>query len=554
MRTVAHYVLDSLLANGIDTLYCLPGVQLDPFMDAIYDQREQLSVVHTRHEQTAAYMGMGAALATGKPQAYSVVPGAGFLNSTAALSTALSVNARLLAIVAEIPLEAQGSGYGVLHEIPDGNAILAGLTRHAVQIERAESAAVQIDGCFKRLLDNPPGPVGLAVPVNRWQLPVDKNLPSAALNSRPASKTDNSTDLTAETELVIEKAAELLKTAEAPLIVVGGGALDASPDIRALAERLQAPVVAFRNGHGVMPADHNLHLSMPSAYALWPKVDLVIGLGARLHTQLTGWGTDSKLRIIHNSIDPTELGRIKKPDVGICADAGSVARELLKQLDNTSVDINKRSWLDTIESTRTKTEAELRSKLAQQYAWLQAIRDAVPRDGIVVDEITQMGYVGRFGFPVYEPRTYITPGFQATLGYGFATALGVAHARRDVPVVNYTGDGGALYTLNELSTAVKHDIPLTTIVFVDGHFGNVRGFQRDNYNERYIATDLHNPDFVKFAESFGVTGMRADTPDKLRTTLSKAIDSKKPTLIEVPVGEFYPPWEFILTRKLRDDN
>ena len=249
-------------------------------------------------------------------------------------------------------------------------------------------------------------------------------------------------------------------------------------------------------------------------------------------------------RIIHNSVDATELGRIKTPDVALCADAGFVARQLVGQLGSKPSVISnasKQKWLDHVKTVKETTEAELRSKLSDQYAWLQAIRDEVPRDGIVVDEVTQMGYVGRFGFPVYEPRTYITPGYQATLGYGFATALGAAHARRDVPVVNYTGDGGALYTLNELATAVKHNIPLTTIVFVDGHFGNVRGFQRDNYNERYIATDLHNPDFVKLAESFGVTGLRAESPEALRKELRNAINSRVPTLIEVPVGEFNPP-------------
>jgi acetolactate synthase I/II/III large subunit len=190
-------------------------------------------------------------------------------------------------------------------------------------------------------------------------------------------------------------------------------------------------------------------------------------------------------------------------------------------------------------------------KLAPQLRFLQAIRAELPDDGIFVDEVTQLGFAARLGFPVYRPRTFLSPGYQDNLGYGYATALGAQDARRDVPVLSITGDGGFLFTATEMATAIRHRIPLVTVLFNDGAFGNVRRIQQENYG-RVIASDLANPDFVKFAESFGAAAMRADGPDALRVALKQALARRDgPTLIEVPVGAMPSPWEFILLGRAR---
>ena len=191
-------------------------------------------------------------------------------------------------------------------------------------------------------------------------------------------------------------------------------------------------------------------------------------------------------------------------------------------------------------------------KLEPQLSYLAAIRAELPEDGIFIDEVTQVGFVSRLAFPVHRPRTYVSPGYQDNLGYGFATALGAQDARRDVPVLSISGDGGFLFTANEMATAVRHRIPLVTIVFNDGAFGNVRRIQQERYGNRLIASDLANPDFVAFAESFGAAAMRAKTPDDLRQALRRAFARRDgPTLIEVPVGAMPSPWEFIMMRRVR---
>ena len=176
----------------------------------------------------------------------------------------------------------------------------------------------------------------------------------------------------------------------------------------------------------------------------------------------------------------------------------------------------------------------------------------MPEDGIFVDEVTQIGFAARLALPVYKPRTFLSPGYQDNLGWGFATALGAQDARRDVPVLSISGDGGFLYTANELATAIRHRIPLVTVVFTDGAFGNVRRIQQERYGNRLIASDLANPDFVRFAESFGAAAERVRKPDELRAALKRAFKRRDgPSLIEVPVGPFPSPWEFIHMPRVR---
>ena len=182
---------------------------------------------------------------------------------------------------------------------------------------------------------------------------------------------------------------------------------------------------------------------------------------------------------------------------------------------------------------------------------LDAIRAELPDDGIYVEDLTQVGYVGRLAFPVYRPRTYIHSGYQGTLGFSYATALGAKVARPDVPVVSVSGDGGFMYNVQELSTAALHGIDAVAIVFADGAYGNVRRMQKEDYGNRLIAVDLLNPNFPKMAESYGIAGVRATSPDALRRELAAALKRRGPSLIEVPVGEMPDPWPTLIMPRVR---
>lgn len=537
---IADLVAETLIANGIDQLYCLPGVQNDGFFDAIFDRTDRITPIQTRHEQGAAYMATGAALATGRPQAFCVVPGPGFLNTTAALSTAYAVNAPVLALAGQIPLGAQGKGHGLLHEIPDQFGILERLTKSSHRITGPQDAAETLQAAFRDLKSGRPRPIGLEVAVNLWGQAVadDGSRLEVAANAMPPLDTD-----------AIDQAARLIAAARSPMIVVGGGAQDDASTVRQLANRIGAPVVAFRAGHGIMPDDEDLSIGMPVAHSLWADVDLVIGLGTRLQSQVNAWGQDDDMKIIHIDIDKTQIGRSAKIDVGIHASLGDALPALLAAVD-AKADPNA-DWLAKAVDVKGRRAAEYAQRLGSQMAWLGAIRDTLPPEGIFVDELTQTGYVSRFAFPSHAPRTFISTGYQGTLGYGIATALGVAHARRDVPVVAISGDGGALFTITELATAVHHQIPLTVVIFNDNAFGNVRRLQIDNYDSRLIASDLSSPDFAALATSFGAQGLLASTPEDLRHSLEIAMAYDGPSVIEVPVGELPSPWDFVLMPKVR---
>jgi acetolactate synthase I/II/III large subunit len=183
--------------------------------------------------------------------------------------------------------------------------------------------------------------------------------------------------------------------------------------------------------------------------------------------------------------------------------------------------------------------------LQPQAAFGRVIREALPNDGIVIDGMNQVGYWSRIGFPVYQPRTFISPGYQGTLGFELPTGLGAKVAAPERPVIVIAGDGGFMFNVGELATAVQHNLNVITIVFNDNAFGNVLRTQDEEYGGRRIASQLHNPDFVRLAESFGARGLRAEGPDQLGSCIQAALEEDRPSVIEVPVGSMSNPWPLI---------
>jgi acetolactate synthase-1/2/3 large subunit len=538
-KTIASLVVDSLIANGINTLYCVPGVQNDNLFDAIYDRQDELNPVQARHEQGAVYMALGSALATGRHQAFSLVPGPGLLNGSAALCTAYAVNAPIFGVVGQIPSGAIGKGLGLLHEIEGQLEIISKLTKHADRISNGSTASDQMLTALSELQTGRPRPVAVEVPVDMWLQECEYDGAALQVNQQPFLQLDSAD---------IAKAARLIEGSQRPLIVVGSGAQAHAKQVRELARSIGAGTIAFRNGHGVMPSNDSLHLNMPAGHALWPDCDLVIGLGTRLIAQKKQWGLDDKIKVIHVDIDADQLTKSPQADIAIHADLVLALPALQNALQEQP---SRREWREQMVSVKQEIMDKIAGDLAPQLSWLSAIRKALPENGLFVDELTQIGFVSRFAFPIFQPRTFLSTGYQGTLGWGIATAIGAAHARRDVPVVSVTGDGGALFSITELATAVHHKIPVNIVVMNDNAFGNVRGIQRDEFDGRYIASSLTSPDFVALAKSFGVTAARAHTPVELELELVKAIANDGPNLIEVPVGEFPSPWKYIQLGQVR---
>ena len=532
-------LVEMLRRNGVDTIFALPGVQNDAFFVAFYDAGEALRVIHTRHEQGAAYMAYGYARSSGKMGAYAVVPGPGLLNTTAALSTAYATNTPVLCISGQIPSDLIGRGFGLLHEIPDQLGVLRTLTKWAARISHPTQTGQLVNEAFRQLRDGRPRPVALEMPLDVMALETEVALP--APGESPA--------ITMPDPEVIDKAAALLADARKPLLFVGGGAVAAAEEVLAIAEMLQAPVVSYTGGKGIVSDRHYLAQSALAGHELWRETDVVLAVGTRLHQPQVRWGVDADLKLIRIDIDPTEITRILRPSLGIVADAKAALAVLHQALDRRNP--RRPSRKEELEALKSRTLARLADNLGQQCEYLRAIRAELPDDGVYVEDLTQVGYVGRVAFPIYHPRTYIHSGYQGTLGSGFATALGAKVGRPDLPVVSVSGDGGFMYNVQELSTAVKHGIDIVAIVFADGAYGNVRRMQKQDYGNRLIGVDLHNPNFPKMAESFGVAGVRTTTPDGLRRELAAALKRRGTTLIEIAVGEMPDPWKHLVLPRVR---
>jgi len=536
--STADATVETLLRHGLDTVYALPGLHNDPLFDAFYQAQDRLRVIHPRHEQTAAYMALGAALASGKPQAFAVVPGPGLLNAGAALLTAYGMNAPVLALVGQIPQADIDRGHGHLHEIHDQLGLLRHITKWAERIDRPEDASPLVAQALHQATTGRTRPVALECALDTWAVRAEVGAIAGPLPGPPDTIDDEA----------IDRAAKILGAARRPILILGGGALEATAEVIAIAELLEAPVGSYRRGRGIIPSSHRLAVDMPVAHRLWREADAVLAVGTRFHIQNSQWGTDADLKVVRIDIDPEEPARFAEPAVALVGDARVQLRALIAALprhnrarSSRAAEIDgHRAWL-----------AERLSRLEPQVSFLKAIRAALPEDGIFVDEVSQIGFASRVALPVERPRTFLSPGYQDNLGWGFGTALGAKAAMPDRKVLAIAGDGGFMYQVGELATAARHNLAVVVVVFDNAAFGNVRRIQQERYGNRLIASDLKNPDFVRLAESFGIAAFRATDARELEQALHKAFALNAPALVHVPHGDVPSPWDMIMMPKVR---
>ncbi len=523
-KTGGEAVVEALINHGMQLLFGLPGIQNDWLYNALYDARDKIKVIHTRHEQGAAYMALGYALATGEPMVFNVVPGPGVLNASAGLATAYGLNAKVFCLTGQIPSSEIGKGRGQLHEIPHQPEVLRGLTKWSDIVLHPADAGRKVAQAFYEMNSGRPRPAALEVPMD--VLAMKSEVPAAPL---PLPIFMPPVDAG-----IIETAGRLLGQSKRPIIFVGGGAQDVSPEVTRLADRLQAPVVAYRTGHGILDSRHYLSLPTPAAHEYYKTTDVALAIGAYMRIPLQRWGTDKDMKVIRIDVDYDAMHRIQAPDLPIVARAEDALPPLLNAVEKHN---RKRESREDEMLTLKAKWAQTIAYLEPQNTYLKIIREELGEEGIFIDELTQVGYAARVNMPVYKPRSFITTGYQGTLGYGLPTGLGVKIAKPNLPVLAIAGDGGFMFTLQSLAAAVQHKISLVTIIFNNNAYGNVRTMQIRDYDERVIATDLVNPDFVKLGEAFGANAFRADDNEQLRQAIRRGFASDLPTIVEVPIGE-----------------
>jgi acetolactate synthase-1/2/3 large subunit len=520
-----------LAREGVRHVFGVPGVQLDYAVDGLAKVADQVSYWNTRHEQATAYMADGYARTTGSAGVCMVVPGPGLLNALAGVATAYACSSRVLCIAGQIPSTAIGRGFGMLHEIPDQSRILGALTKWSRLAKSPAEVPTLVHEAIRQLPSGRPQPVGLEIPPDVLQAEADVMLLEPVNHDEP---------LAPDPEL-IRQAAELLAGAERSVVYVGGGlvASGGSDVLRSVAERLEAPVVMSPNGRGALDDRHPLALTSLAGRELLAEADVVLAIGTRFLIGQEQIALSAGARLVLVNVEMRDLGQPRTPTLAIHGDAAVSLGGLLEHLDGRPPRPSRRAELDRARAWCS----EMLAGIEPQHGWVRALRASMPEDGILVNEFTQVGYLAQVAYPVYAARSYVSPGYQGTLGYGFPTALGAKVAHPERAVLSITGDGGFGWGLAELSTARKYNIGLVTVVFNDGAYGNVRRAQVEQFDGRVLGSDLLNPDFVQLAESFGVRGTRASTPGELEGVLRETLaGSSEPVLIDVPVGRMQNPW------------
>jgi len=347
----------------------------------------------------------------------------------------------------------------------------------------------------------------------------------------------------------VKKAAALLAAARRPLILAGGGAREAdlSTELLELAQALNAPVITTPEGKGAIPEDNPLSLGGyfyghgPGRRTI-PQADVILAVGTRLHfSPKLPWDIQPHQKLIQIDADPEEVGRNLPVTVGINADGRLGLQSLLNEVGGkTSVSQWTEGELSTI---RRETYQELGEMAPLELEIIETMRRELDDDAVMVAGTTQIGYWSHLAFPVIKPRSYITAGYFATLGFAFPTALGAKVGNPHRQVVATIGDGGFGYASSELATAVQEEINAVTIVFNNESLGASNNDQQQRFDGRVIGTRLHNPDFAQLAEVYGALGMKLGSYQELGDALRSALRANRPVVIEVPIPRLPPPFQ-----------
>ncbi|MBI2911631.1 MAG: thiamine pyrophosphate-binding protein [Chloroflexi bacterium] len=528
-------VVASLAAHSVDVVFGLPGVQIMHLLDAFHGRREP-RLITTRHEQGAGFMALGYARVSGRPGVALVVPGPGVLNAATAIGTAYATSTPLLLLAGQVDSRQIGRGRGLLHEVDEQTELLRTLTKWRHLVKSVEEIPEVLAEAFAQMLSGRTRPVQVEIPPDI----LAARAPIGALPvgmPRPSWPDPESLD----------KAACLLATARSPLIWAGGGAAaaDAGPAVAALAERLQAPVLTTVEGKGVMPEDHPLSLGANywghgAAQFAAPQADVVLAVGTRMAGPMMGpGGLRSPQRLIQVDVEQEVLGREYPAEIAVRGDARLAAEGLVARVAGLEPRPDRSS---EVAAMRQQAQDRLRGLAPLQWSLAESLRAVLPRQAVLVSDLTNVAYWSALAFPVPNPRCYVGSGYFGTLGFGFPTALGAKVAAPERPVVALCGDGGFLYAANELATAVQDGISVLVVVFNDGAFGASRNDQRVRFEGRYVGTGLRNPDFVRYAEAFGAWGRRC-APGELGAAVEAALAEGKPALLEVPLATLDPPFQ-----------
>jgi thiamine pyrophosphate-dependent acetolactate synthase large subunit-like protein len=516
LSTGADLLADCLFRHGIRHIFGMPGSHSTYLYDAIH-RRGDIATILCRNEQAGAFMADGYARASGLPGVMCTTAGPGATNTLSGIAEAYSDSVPVLLIAGQVNHDRIGQECGRYHEM-DLEGIFRPCTRFCGTVMSNDQIPGMIDRAFSAMIVGRPGPAAIFLPQDLMAMSAEW---ATAVSRRVL-------DRVAPGDVTVRQARELLLNSERPIIIAGGGTIwsDANEHLERLAIALDCPIVTTLNGKGILDerSRHSLgHGRTRRARIALSRADLVLAVGCRFTEVFTASGTMPVPKaIIQVDIDPEQIGVNYPVALGIVGDARTVLEAILCGLTN-----RHRAWKETWE--RVRTAEQLKPE------WLiDTLRAELTEDAIVFTDASEMGLRMQTDFPAYAPRTFFYPSNYASLGWGFPAAVGAAISQPNRPVACVSGDGGFLMTAQELAIAVRYHLKLIVIVHNDSAYGAIKTIQRIKHEGRYRDTDLNNPDFVLFGESFGVPSCRVQNAAEFATSLRQALRRDGPSLIEVP--------------------
>jgi thiamine pyrophosphate-dependent acetolactate synthase large subunit-like protein len=535
-RTGGEWIVDALRGEGVRHVFGIPGVHNLAIYDALIQQSE-ITHVLARHEAGAAFMADGYARASGAPGVVVVTTGPGATNALTPLVESYAGSTPVLVVMSDVASPLVGRDLGALHEVVNQIECFRPVTRWAEAVTEAAAIPTTVHGAFDLLRTGRPGPIAISVPNDFLTSRFDAAPGGGGHGRRPPCHVE-----------AIHEAARLLAAASRPLLIAGGGviAAEADAELARLARRLGAPVITTVMGRGAInerdPLWHGVLPNRRATEAVIKAADVILAVGCRFahrSTQglLLNLSFEPSQTLIHLDLDPTVIGRLFKPELPVVGDAKDGLTRLLERLGPGTARTGwDHRWR---ESLRPAASARYTPEVAYL---IETLRGALPDDAIVVNDQTGINYWMEWRFPVLRPRTFLYPVGSATLGYGVPAAIGAKIARPDRAVVAVVGDGGFMYSVNELATAVKYRLPVVFLVMNDDRYGAIKWLQQTIFDGRWGETDLTNPDFPALARAFGARGERVAGVDALGGALETALAADGPTVLELRMT-VDPPWE-----------
>lgn len=520
--TGGEALVAALVDHDVDLVFGIPGTHnLE-----IYKHLALRGVRHvsTRHEQGAGYAADGYARTTGRVGVAVVTSGPALLNVATAVAQAWSDSVPVLVVSPGLPLRHPATGNGLLHETRDQGAAMRALAAASLRATSVAEIPTTVAQAFALMTSGRPRPVHLEVPLDVLEEVAEVNAVPPLRSTLPLPSEQSLADAVAR-----------LEVARFPVMIVGGGARQAAVEVRELAERLGAPVVTTTNGKGVLPEDHELALGagvhLPTVKALVDQADVVVAVGTELAPADLWYGPlplDGKL--VRVDIDPVGAVTNATPDVALVGGAAITLRELAKRVSSAPAGPDIPDW-------RRRKTADSRREGAEWTGLVDAMAGALPRDVILSADNAMACYYGAMAnLATHTPASFLFPTGYGTLGYGLPAAIGAKVGNPDRPVVAMLGDGGVMFTVQELATAAVLGIALPVVVVDNSGYGEIRNEMVDRRDPVH-AVDFPAPDFAALGRALGCYGTTVDDPTEVTTAIRDALAADRPTVIHVRMPE-----------------